>query len=521
MSSLANPPSTFLKHHPLGARVPDSTHAVVVSLPTMADVIGYEEGCAETAASLKTGYPRFKRHPYIERAAILLAERVGVAGRALFPVCSRRAAADTLAYANAGDARIDAAPGEAWFLVSIAEAETDAALRAKKYLQHTGVQISSRQAEDWLVAQGELKEAQPEELWTAEQGGRAARAPGDAPSAILAALAPYFAPAQPRDITLCRAGMNAVHAAFLATLEVQRARGRTIWLQLGWLYVDTPEILKKFLRPDERHVMFGDVFDKAAVEKFFADNAGRIAAVVTEYPTNPLIRTGDIAWLAALCAKHGVVRIFDPSSAGVVNVDVLPHADLVVASLTKYSGNAGDVMLGAVAVNPASPFAEQLRAGVAKYSEPGYTRDLARLAAQIGRMEEVSDAINANTVKLARWLESHPAVKRVHWAYSPESAVNYSAIARGPDRPGSLLTIELRGPVGAFYDRLRCVKGPSFGTTFTIACPFAYLAHYDLVTTPAGRHELLSRDLDPELIRVAVGAEPFEEIRAVFAEALA
>jgi cystathionine gamma-synthase len=311
-----------------------------------------------------------------------------------------------------------------------------------------------------------------------------------------------------------------VYAGFLAARDVQRARGRTIWLQLGWLYLDTPAILKKFLLPDERYEFFGDVFDFAALEKFFAENAGKIAGIITEYPTNPLLHTGDIGKLSALCAKHGVVRVFDPSSAGVVNVDVLPHADLVVASLTKYSGNAGDVMLGAIAVNPAAPFADALRAGIAKYAEPGYARDLARLAAQIGRMESVADAINANAVKLAQWLEKHPSVKRVHWAYSQKSAANYAGIARGPNRPGSLFTIELRGPVGAFYDRLRCAKGPSFGTTFTIVCPFAYLAHYDLVTTAAGRAELLARGLDPELMRIAVGAEPFEEIRAVFEEAL-
>lgn len=474
----------------------------------MADAIGYEEGLEETSRYLKTGYPRFKRHPYVERLAERFAESAGAAGRALFPVCSRRAAEDARAFSGAVDARVDEAPG-GWFLLSIGAAEADAALRAKRYLQHTGVQISSRFAEDRLVAAGELHEAQPEELFS-----------GDSEARVLAALAPYFAPATSRDITVCRAGMNAVHAAFLAAREAQRARGRTIWIQLGWLYVDTPEILKKFLAPDERHEFFGDVFDFAAVEKFFAENAGKIAGVITEYPTNPLIHTGDIARLSALCEKHGVVRIFDPSSAGVVNVDVMPYSDLVVASLTKYSGSAGDVMLGAVAVNPAGPFADALRAGVAKYAEPGYARDLARLAAQIGRMESVADAVNANTVKLARWLEAHPAVKRVHWAYSEKSAAHYAKIARGPERPGSLFTIELKGPVARFLDRLRCAKGPSFGASFTIVCPFVYLAHYDLVTTPAGRQELLARGLDPELIRIAVGAEPFEEIRAVFEEAL-
>ena len=229
--------SPTLKHHPLGARIPDGTHVVVVSIPTMADVIGYEEGREETSRYLKTGYPRFKRHPCVGRAAELFAESAGAAGRALFPVCSRRAAEDAREFSGAIDARIDDAPG-GWFLLSIGAAEAEAALRAGRYLQHTGVQISSRRAEDWLVARGELAAAQPEELFA-----------GDAEARILDVMAPYFAPAAKSDVTVCRAGMNAVHAAFLAAREVQRDRGRTIWLQLGWLYVDTPEILEEVPRP--------------------------------------------------------------------------------------------------------------------------------------------------------------------------------------------------------------------------------------------------------------------------------
>ncbi len=502
--------SSQLKHHPLGARVPDCTHAVVVSLPTMDDLIGYEEARRETHAQVKTGYPRFKRHPYVERAALDLAKALGLAGRALFPVCSRRAADDTVAFSGARDARVDAAPGGDWFLVSLGATEpAEVVSRAGKYLQHTGVQISSRQAEDILLASGVLACAEPEAAYA-----------GDAEARVREALAPCFAPAAGADIALCRAGMNAMHTAFVAAREMQRARGRTIWVQLGWLYVDTPEILKKFLAPDERHVFFADVFDKAAIEKFFAENGDRIAAVISELPTNPLIHTVDAGWLSALCLKHGVVRLLDPSSVGPVNVDVLPYADLVVASLTKYAGNVGDVMVGAVAVNPASPHADALRSRLARHREAPYARDLARLAAQIGDMGKVSDAINANCEKLVAWLSTHPAVRRVHWAYSEKTAAHYAQIARGPRRPGSLFSIELHGPVARFYDRIRCPKGPSFGVTFTIVVPFMYLSRYELVSNAEGRKELLDGGLDPELIRIAVGAEPFEAMKAVFEEAL-
>ncbi len=501
-------PAASLAHRPLGARIPDGTHAVCVSLPTMADVVGYEEGRAETREHVKTGYPRFMRHPYVGRAALALATEFGLLGRALFPVCSRLAAQECVNFTGGASARIDPAPG-GWFLVSYAPGDTGAAARAKSYLQHTGAQISSRQAEDWLVARGELTAAQPEALVDADPAG-----------VVRAALAPYVAPATGDDLVFCRAGMAAFHAAYKAASAVQTPKGRKLWVQLGWLYVDTTEIMKKFGAPDDTYVLLGDVHDRAGIEAFFAEHGADIAAVVTEFPTNPLIRTADIAWLAALCLKHGALRLFDPSSAGLVNVNLLPHADLVVASLTKYSGNAGDVMIGAVVVNPAGPHAAALRRELRYAAAPPYARDLARLAAQIGDMPAVADAINANTVALVRFLETHPGVRRVHWAYSPASAAHYAQIARGENRPGALITLELTGPVARFYDRLRCAKGPSFGTTFTIACPFLYLAHYDLVTTPAGRAKLLALDLDPELIRVSVGAEPIDALIAAFAEAL-
>lgn len=50
---------------PLGAPLPDDSHACSVSLPTWASVVGYEEGNVEISAKLKCGYPRFVYHPYV------------------------------------------------------------------------------------------------------------------------------------------------------------------------------------------------------------------------------------------------------------------------------------------------------------------------------------------------------------------------------------------------------------------------------------------------------------------------
>jgi cystathionine gamma-synthase len=85
-----------------------------------------------------------------------------------------------------------------------------------------------------------------------------------------------------------------------------------------------------------------------------------------------------------------------------------------------------------------------------------------------------------------------------------------------------MITFTLRTPgaLAKFYDNLRLPKGPSFGMKRTLLCPFMYLAHYDLVTTPAGLAELAASKLDPDLLRLCVGTEPVEEIIACLNEAL-
>jgi cystathionine gamma-synthase len=54
----------------------------------------------------------------------------------------------------------------------------------------------------------------------------------------------------------------------------------------------------------------------------------------------------------------------------------------------------------------------------------------------------------------------------------------------------------------------------------SLLSPFIYIAHYDLVKTVAGRAELAAGGIEPDLLRLSVGAEPVEDIIAALAEAL-
>jgi cystathionine gamma-synthase len=234
-----------------------------------------------------------------------------------------------------------------------------------------------------------------------------------------------------------------------------------------------------------------------------------------------LLHAGDLPALHALCKKHGAALVVDPTLASPRVVNVLPHSDVVVNSLTKFAANQGDVMGGAVVFNPASPWAEKLRGPVAATLPPMYLRDLARLAAQIDGYAPLIAQATASAARLVDFLARHPAVKEVYWPGAGRSRENFARLARPGHTTGSVFSFSLRGDLARFYDRVSVVKGPSFGTVFTLLCPFMYLAHYDKVSTASGRAELAALGLDPYLMRVSVGAEPYEEIEATFREALA
>jgi cystathionine gamma-synthase len=314
--------------------------------------------------------------------------------------------------------------------------------------------------------------------------------------------------------------MNAGYAAFRAVSDLQARRGRTGWIQLGWLYLDTIAILRKFTASPADYVHLPDVMDLGALRRLLEESGGRFAGVFTEAPTNPLIQTPDVAALGALCRRHGVHLVIDPSVASVFSVNCLPHADLVVNSLTKYTGSDGDVIAGLLAINPAGSDADALRSAAASHLEPVYGRDLARLAAQISDTETVLARIEASTAEVAAFLTAHPRVRDVYWALQPGSQAGFRALARHPAATGGMISFTVRGPMEPVYDRLRLPKGPSFGMKTTLICPFLYLAHYDLVTTVAGRTELLANGLEPDLLRLCVGIEPVGDLIAALAEAL-
>lgn len=492
---------------PLGTPIPGSLHSVSCSLPAMADVVGYEERDPRVVGAMRAGYPRFAVHPFVQELIRILTTSLARTGEQVWPVLSTRAAAALVAHLGPDRARAGGLGG----VSTVVHADTpELAQKAKLWLQHTGTLLSSRGAEDALARLGHRHADTAELLF-----------PGDAQAEVERVLLPLFDGADREDLQLAGSGMGAMNAAFRAISSVQAQRGRTAWVQLGWLYLDTIALLKKFTPdPARDHLVLHDVTDLAALEKIFTEHGSRIAGLVTEAPNNPLIQTADLAAIRALADRHGARVIVDPAIASPLNVNVLPHADVVIFSLTKYTAHAGDVMAGAVVVNPSGPDAAALRTAVALELDAPYARDLARLAAQIGAAPEVARRINSTTPLVVSFLERHPRVARVWWSQQSATAGNYQRIARHPDAVGAMLSFTLRGSLANFYDRLTLPKGPSFGMSTTLICPYVYLAHYDLLPHRGGGTALRDAGLAPELLRLSVGTESAADIIASLEAAL-
>ena len=490
---------------PFATPIPDLPHAVSVSFPTLEDVIRYEERDPEAHAQLKIAYPRFVAHHLVSQWETYLQSKFGLEAMQVYCLCSTHAAKDLQRYVGFRHVKVIA--DEAYAIVSVEKNET-VELKARKFLQHTGCRISSRQAEDLLIEATELISSE-------------VSAPDpDAYEIVQDSLTEKTGARTNEDVFMTNSGMSAVYAAFRAIQDIQSKKDRTYWIQLGWMYVDTYEILNKFAGDDENKIFIQDPTNLDELESILKSRGFEVAGIISEMPTNPLVQTPDVERLVNLARTYGVALVVDPTVSSIINVDVLPFTDVLVTSLTKYVSHEGDVMMGVVALQPESPFYDELKSSIDKHIEPPYHRDVKRVADQFLNVESVAKLVNENTIKLAAYFEGHPGVRNTHWAYGADNAERYRKIEKDADCPGSMITIDLVKPLAEFYDNCRIRKGPSFGMEITLMSPFMYMAHYDLVSEETGRDDLNGYGINPDLVRISVGTEPIEEIIAAFDEAL-
>ena len=112
--------------------------------------------------------------------------------------------------------------------------------------------------------------------------------------------------------------------------------------------------------------------------------------------------------------------------------------------------------------------------------------------------------------------QKHPAIEKV-WYPKWEFSEAYEAVRRKDGGWGALVTFLPKNAGRTspqIYDRMEVCKGPSLGTSFTLACPFTLLAHYTELEWAE------ACGVSRYLIRLSVGLEEPKELWARIEKAL-
>jgi O-succinylhomoserine sulfhydrylase len=237
-----------------------------------------------------------------------------------------------------------------------------------------------------------------------------------------------------------------------------------------------------------------------------------------ETPSNPVCEVADIAALAEIAKKAKALLAVDNCMCSPVLQRPLDlGADLVIHSATKYIDGQGRVLAGAIAgreehvKGPLLGFVRTAGPAISPFNAWICLKGLETLPIRMRAQSQ-------NALTLARWLESHPAVERVHYpglASHPQHALAMRQQSAG----GALLSFVVKGGrEGAWrvIDGVRVISiTANFGDVKSTICHPATTTHGRI--PPAQREQA---GIAEGLVRVGVGLEDPSDIMADLARGL-
>lgn len=314
------------------------------------------------------------------------------------------------------------------------------------------------------------------------------------------------------DVYLYPCGMNAI---FHTHQTLLKARGPLKSIVYGFPYVDTLKILEKW---GPGCLFYGngsseDIDDLEARLK----TGERFLALFCEFPGNPLLNCPDLKRIRQLADLYDFALVVDETIGNFINVNVLPYADVVASSLTKIFSGECNVMGGSAIYNPRGRYYQALkRIAENEYEDNYWAEDIIFLERNSRHFVSRIERINENAEAICNILLAHPLVKNVYYPKYNPSKVFYDDCRTPKGGYGGLLSFTFHG-IGqavAFYDRIETAKGPSLGTNFTLTSPYVILAHYLELDWAA------QFGVPEDLIRISVGLEDADDLKARFATAL-
>jgi O-succinylhomoserine sulfhydrylase len=274
--------------------------------------------------------------------------------------------------------------------------------------------------------------------------------------------------------------------------------------------------------------LFSNILGKFGVETTYVDStdpaAWRAAVrpntrmLFIETPSNPLTEVFDIAALASVAHEAGAKLAVDNCFCSPALQKPFEFgADIVIHSATKYIDGHGRVLGGAVLGN--KDFMEGV---VAFLRTAGPTLSAFNAWVCLRGMDTLRirmDAQSESALRLARWLESQPAVERVYYPGLP-SHPQHALAMRQQRSGGAIVSFDVKGgrePAWKVIDATRMIS-----ITANVGDTKSTITHP--ATTTHGRisEEARARaGIKQGLLRVAVGLESYADIQADLQRGLA
>jgi len=268
---------------------------------------------------------------------------------------------------------------------------------------------------------------------------------------------------------------------------------------------------------------------------------------------NPKNDVLDIETVANIAHKNGVPLIVDNTVATPYLIRPIDFgADVVVHSATKFLAGHGNSVVGAIVDSGKFDYAQHKdRFPGFNQPDPSYNGSVYSQALGVGSafganlsyifkirltlLRDMGAAVSpfnawllaqgletlslrmerhvSNAKTLAAWLEKQPQVEKVNYASLPSSPWNKLATKYAPTGSGSVLSFEIKGEIESGKKFVEALKLHShvanIGDVRSLVIHPASTTHSQL--TPA---EQLTAGVTPGLIRLSVGIENIEDIKA-------
>ncbi len=275
------------------------------------------------------------------------------------------------------------------------------------------------------------------------------------------------------------------------------------------------------------HLLFTQVLSKWGISHTYVDMKDpadweenilpTTRVIYTETPSNPGIELADLKWLGKFANKNDAYLIVDNCFATpYLQNPIKMGADVVIHSATKFIDGQGRTISGAVLAN--KDLMKEIRT-LSRIMGPTMSPFTAWLLSK--SLETLSvrmDRHCSNAMELALFLEGNPEVISVRYPFLP-SHPQYKLAKKQMKMGGGLLSFELKGNYNRarkFIDALQLMSITSnLGDSRTT------------ITNPSTTtHSKLSDDekkeagITPGLIRVSVGLEHIDDIKADFEQAI-